>query len=67
MKKHLTILSLLLLFVATALAQGKAPKAVVEKLDHNFGKIKENVKVSHIFKVKNEGTADLLIEGVAPS
>ncbi|MFN7930489.1 MAG: DUF1573 domain-containing protein [Blastocatellia bacterium] len=67
MKKYLTIFPMLLLFTVTALAQDKAPKAVIEKVEHNFGKVKEGVKVSHTFKLKNEGTADLQIENVAPS
>lgn len=67
MKRYLTLFSLLLLLTATALAQDKAPKLVIETLNHNFGKVKEGVKVSHTFKLKNEGTADLLIEEVAPS
>lgn len=67
MKNCLTILSLLLALTVSALAQDKAPKLVVEAFEHDFGKIKEGVKVVHTFKVKNEGTADLLIDGVAPS
>ncbi len=67
MKNCLTILSLLLALTAGALAQDKAPRLVVETAEHNFGKVKEGVKVSHTFTLKNEGTADLLIEGVAPS
>jgi ABC-type transporter MlaC component len=67
MKKYLTLFSLLLLLAATAFAQDKAPKLVIESVDHDFGKIKEGVKVTHTFKLKNEGTANLMIEGVAPS
>lgn len=67
MKNCLTILSLLFLLTVIALAQDKAPKLVVETFEHNFGKVKEGVKVAHTFTLKNEGTANLLIEGVAPS
>lgn len=67
MKKYLTLFSLLLLLTAPTLAQDKAPKLVIESLEHNFGKVKEGQKISHSFQLKNEGNADLLIEGVAPS
>ncbi|MBS1813223.1 MAG: DUF1573 domain-containing protein [Acidobacteria bacterium] len=67
MKNCLTILSLLLTLTVTVLAQDKAPKLVIESLEHNFGKVKEGQKISHTFQLKNEGTADLLIEDVAPS
>ncbi len=67
MKYCLTIFSLLLCLTAAASAQDKAPKLVLETFEHDFGKVKEATKVSHTFKLKNEGTADALIEGVAPS
>ena len=67
MKNCLTILSLLFLLTGITFAQDNAPKLVVETFAHNFGKVKEGVKVSHTFTLKNEGTANLLIEGVAPS
>ena len=67
MKYCLTILSLLLWLTAAAIAQDKAPKLVLETFEHDFGKVKEATKVSHTFQLKNEGTADVLIEGVAPS
>ncbi len=66
MKYCLTIFSLLLCLSAAS-AQDKAPKLVLETFEHDFGKVKEATKVSHTFKLKNEGTADALIEGVAPS
>ena len=65
MKHCLTILLLLLSF--TVLAQDKAPKLVLETFEHDFGRVKEANKVSHTFQLKNEGTADVLIESVAPS
>ncbi len=66
MKYCLTIFSLLL-FLTAAIAQDKAPKLVLETFEHDFGKVKEATKISHTFQLKNEGTADALIEGVAPS
>ncbi len=65
MKQCLT--ALLLLCTVTASAQDKAPKLVLETFEHDFGRVKENTKVSHSFTLKNEGTADVLIEAVAPS
>lgn len=65
MKHCLTILSLLL-WLTAAIAQDKAPKLVLETFEHDFGKVKEATKISHTFTLKNEGTADVLIEGVAP-
>lgn len=32
-----------------------------EKYEHNFGKVKEGEKVSHVFKFKNTGANDLII------
>lgn len=65
MKHCLTLL--LLLLAITATAQTKAPKLVLETSEHNLGRIKEGSKVSHTFTLKNEGTADLLIESVSTS
>lgn len=65
MKHCLTVL--LLLLTIPTIAQDKAPKLVVEAFEYDFGKVKENVKTSHTFTLKNEGTADVVIENVAPS
>lgn len=65
MKHCLTIL--LLLLTITVVAQDKTPKLVVETFEYDFGKVKEAVKTSHTFQLKNEGTADVMIENVAPS
>jgi hypothetical protein len=64
MKYYLTIFSLLL-FLTAAAAQDKAPKLVLETFEHDFGKIKDGNKVSYTFQLKNEGTADAVIEHVA--
>jgi hypothetical protein len=40
----------------------KAPKIASAQPTFNFGQIKQGKKVEHIFKVKNEGKADLIIE-----
>lgn len=67
MKHCLTILSLLLGLTFSASAQEKMPKLVLETSKHDFGRVKEGAKISHTFTLKNEGTADLMIESVAPS
>jgi len=43
------------------------PKLAVEHTDHNFGKVKEGEEVSHTFKIKNEGAAELIIHNVSPA
>lgn len=44
-----------------------APKLMVDGLEHNFGKVKEGEEVSHTFKIKNEGDAELIIHNVSPA
>lgn len=39
-----------------------APKIASAAPDFNFGKVKQGASVEHVFKIKNEGTADLKIE-----
>ena len=69
--KPFAALVLALLFVATAVAQEHAPKAnggtpklVIESLKHDFGQVKSGTPLQYAFKVKNEGSADLLIQKV---
>jgi len=62
------VLSLSVVFSAVSLAQQSgAPKLVVAKADHDFGKVIEGKAVSHTFKLKNEGSADLVIKNVSPA
>jgi len=44
-----------------------APKLTLETARHDFGPVAEGAEVSHTFKVKNEGTADLIIKNVSPA
>src|SRR5215813_11256431 len=44
-----------------------APKIALEEREHNFGNVKEGEEVSHIFKIKNEGAAELVIHNVSPA
>jgi hypothetical protein len=40
----------------------KAPKITSAQPTFGFGQIKQGAKVEHIFKIKNEGNTDLIIE-----
>jgi glutathione peroxidase len=44
-----------------------APKIAMEELEHNFGKVNQGEEVSHTFKIKNEGAAELVIHNVSPA
>lgn len=44
-----------------------APKLVVDNTKFEFGKVKEGEEISHVFKIKNEGTAELVIANVSPA
>lgn len=44
-----------------------APKIALVERDHNFGKVKEGEEVSHTFKIKNDGAAELVIHNVSPA
>lgn len=67
MKKRLSIIAILVtLFCSTNLLaqESKAIISVIEK-EFNFGTIKESDgKVSHAFKIKNTGTAPLVLTRV---
>ena len=47
--------------------KGAAPKLVISKTQHEFGQIKQGTLAQYSFIFKNEGTADLVINNVAPS
>ena len=40
----------------------KKPKIAAKKPDFNFGKVKQGEIVEHIFKIQNQGDAELKIE-----
>lgn len=44
-----------------------APKIALEEREHNFGRVKEGEVMSHTFKIKNEGAAELVIHNVSPA
>jgi hypothetical protein len=43
-------------------AAAGAPKIVAVEPSFDFGKVKQGEEASHVFKIRNEGTADLKIE-----
>jgi glutathione peroxidase len=75
----ISLLSLLIALPFAAFAQsaapegaqdGKtkpAPKISLDEREYNFGKVKEGEEVSHTFKIKNEGAAELVIHNVSPA
>lgn len=72
-KMHIAVTFLLVLTtVAMARQNGAgqpktgAPKLVIDSLTHDFGDVKPGTSLIHSFRIKNEGTADLLIQGVHP-
>ena len=71
--KPFAALMLALLFAATTIAQTQEPKAnggtprlSLESPVHDFGPIKTGTPLRYAFKIKNEGSADLLIQNVQP-
>lgn len=44
-----------------------APKLVVDNTKFEFGKVKEGEEISHVFKIRNEGAAELVIVNVSPA
>ena len=72
--KFVKLLSALLLaFAAPGIAAAQesaakpgAPKLFVESFTHDFGEVKAGTPLRYTFKVKNEGSADLLIQNVQP-
>jgi hypothetical protein len=47
---------------AKAAGNAAAPKIAAVDESFDFGKIKQGTDVEHVFKIKNNGNADLLIE-----
>lgn len=47
--------------------EGPLPVAAFEKLEHDFGTIREGEKAVYTYKFKNTGEAPLVIQGVQPS
>lgn len=47
--------------------EGPLPVLAFEKVEHDFGTIREGEKVSYTFKFKNTGEAPLIVQSVQPS
>jgi hypothetical protein len=45
---------------------GPAPMLVIDSFTHDFGEVKAGTPLRYVFKVKNQGKADLLIHNVSP-
>ncbi len=74
MNRHQNLMSVFLLTAAlSSLAlfafgqDSKTPKVKLDATEYNFGAVKEGEVVSHTFKVKNEGVAELIIHNVSPA
>ncbi len=48
--------------VASSKPNGAGPKIVALEASYSFGKVKQGTEVEHVFKIRNEGTAELVIE-----
>jgi glutathione peroxidase len=67
-KSILTVLFFAILSTAVfAQTENPAPKIAMAQTEHEFGKVKEGDKATHTFKIKNEGTAELVIHNVSPA
>ncbi len=53
--------------VADEKPEGPLPILEFEKVDHDFGTVKEGQKVSYTYKFKNTGVAPLIIQNAQPS
>ena len=59
-----------LMLFGIAVAQEKSssapPKLVIASFTHDFGEVKAGTPLRYAFKVKNQGSANLLINSVSP-
>jgi hypothetical protein len=46
--------------------EGK-PKIVALETEHNFGKVKEGTTLEHVFRIRNQGDQELVIERASGS
>lgn len=47
-------------------ASTAAPLMVIDSFTHDFGEVKAGSPLRYAFRIKNQGTADLLINSVSP-
>jgi len=62
----LTAALVLLVNLATTMAQEPQPEMVIPKMRHDFGQVFEQESYEYTFVVQNKGKADLVIESVKP-
>ena len=55
------------IFAVQTPAQKKTPKITFKETKHDFGKVKQGVILTHLFKFKNDGDENLIIQKVQPS
>ena len=73
MKPKLIVRTLMLVLALAGGALGQdrsappVPKLVIAQTEFSFGDVKAGEVLNHTFVIKNEGGADLIIKGVAPS
>ena len=73
-RKIVLALALVVLLSTATAAQEKngdsstngAPKLAITSFTHDFGEVKAGQPLKYSFKIRNEGTVDLLIKNVAP-
>lgn len=79
-RKAISAIALVVMFVVPVAAQqnkspnqpnggsasSAAPLMVIDSFTHDFGEVKAGSPLRYAFKVKNQGTADLLINSVSP-
>ena len=61
------ILFLIIIISVAGFAQLMGPKLLVQPTEHNFGKINQGDKVTHVFVITNNGGDLLIIEHVQAS
>ena len=49
-----------------AAGSGGGPQLTIESMTHDFGEVKAGQPLRYAFKIKNTGTADLMINSVTP-
>ncbi len=66
------LISVITLAVVASTAPGfgqeaKDPRIVMNEMHFDAGKVTQGVQISHVFEIRNAGTAPLVIERVQPS
>lgn len=67
MKRFICLLLLAMTSLSAIPVLAAGPKIVLDKADHDFGKVFEGQKVDHVFRFQNGGDAPLIIDRVRSS